>query len=200
MKQYSMSKRITLLIPLVAFFVFSIFLVYSNNHNSYDSIAHNSVDQIKSQPYDFASDKNPVSMCLPANLPIDLTIDLLNEPQSLGDIAFFEIKFTSRIKHDGLKAYLVLPDGTIRESGDDEWEGQLDLNESKQLDAGIMINTEEAISLQAIVEITRNDTSFYVGKSFQLDLGEKAHAALTGLAVSGFAGADSLNLIVPAGI
>ena len=109
------------------------------------------------------------------------------------------MKFTSRIDHDGLKAYLVLPDGAIKESGEDEWEGKLALNETRQIDAAIRLNTEAAISLKAIVEISRGDTSFTVGKSFHLDLGAKEHATLSDLVVTGFAGADSLKIIVPAG-
>jgi len=189
MKQIRLSKEILLCIPLIVILVFSFVLSYW--------VTSNSNVQAYNKSNEFASDKNPARMCLPANLPIDLTIDLLNDPQASGDMAFFEVKFTSRIKHDGLKAYLVLPDGTIRESGEDEWEGLLELNESKQLDTGIRLNTEDAVSLKAIVEITRGDTSFYVGKSFYIDLGEKEYASLEDLTISGFSGADKLNLIVP---
>jgi hypothetical protein len=199
MKHVTKNKMITLLIPLVAFLGFIIILINWNSENPIDNITHNSVEKVNIQSNEIASDQNSARMCAPANLPIDLTIDLLNDPQASGDIAFFEVKFTSRIDHEGLKAYLVLPDGAVKESGEDAWEGKLALNETRQIDAAIRLNTEAAISLKAIVEISRGDTSFTVGKSFQLDLGEKEHASLSDLAISGFEGADSLKIIVPAG-
>jgi len=190
MKLSKISKKI-IVIPFMIFLCSGVFLILSSDSNSSDV----QVNIVSTEIVSESSSNN----CVPANLPVDLNIDLLNEPQASGDVAFFEVKFTSRIDHDNLKAYLVLPDGTIRESGEDEWEGKLGLNESKQIDAAIRLNTEDAISLQAVVEISRGDTSFFVKKAFNLDLGDKEHAGISELLVSGYAGADSLNLIVPAG-
>jgi hypothetical protein len=190
MKQSKKNENFKLLIPLMIILCTGIFFILWSDNNP------TSIDTKIAETTTVAYSSNS---CIPANLPVDLTIDLLNEPQAAGDVAFFEVKFTSRIDHDNLKAYLVLPDGAIRESGDDEWEGKLGLNESNQIDAGIRLNTEDAISLQAVVEISRGDTSFFVKKAFNLDLGDKEHAGISELLVSGYAGADSLNLIVPAG-
>ena len=199
MKQSKKNENFKLLIPLMIILCTGIFFILwtDNKPTVSDTLTSNVQDAIK--PAETTTVAYSSNSCIPANLPVDLSMDLLNEPQSAGDLAFFEVKFTSRIDHDALKAYLVLPDGTIRESGEDEWEGKLGLNESKQIDAAIRLNTEDAISLQAVVEISRGDTSFFVKKAFNLDLGDKEHAGISELLVSGYAGADSLNLIVPAG-
>jgi len=190
MKQSEKIKDLRLFIPIMVFLCLGVFIIFSSGTNSSDV-------QETSVSAEFVSESSP-NNCMPAGLPVQVNFDLLNDPQGAGDMAFFELELISRIDHDDIKVYFILPDGTVRESGDD-WEGVLEINEGRKLDAGIRIDTEEAIAIKAVVEITREDTTFRVGKSFQIDLGDKEHASLDQLVVSGFAGADTLNIIVPAG-
>ena len=71
------------------------------------------------------------------------------------------------------------------------------VDELRRLRAGLTINTEKAISIQAKVDVLIDSVTVSGGKAFHIDLGEKDHAALDTLSITGYEGVEGLNLIIP---
>lgn len=196
MKPFRIIKKSPVLKWFPYFLSICILLFVWIDHIYFASISPNPDVFAENRSNEFAPEKNPVGMCTPHDLPLELKMVLLNDPQSSGDVAEFEFEIKSLIEFDNITAYFIIPEGAIRITGTN-WAGVLSLNESKQLQAGIRLNTEDAITLLAVVEVTKDDSIFIFKKAYHLDLGEKEYAALEDLSISGFTGADSLNLIVP---
>jgi hypothetical protein len=135
---------------------------------------------------------------LGVKMPVDVKINLLNEPRNSGDVAELELMFTSRLEGEVLThAEFILPENTRQLSGDAAWSGNLVLNETRRLRLNVAVETDAPQSVQARVTVTKGENQLTVGAAYHLDLGEKDYAESVEMPVSGYSGADKLNLIIP---
>jgi hypothetical protein len=130
--------------------------------------------------------------------PLDVKINLLNNPQFTGDVAELELMLTSRLEDARVEAQYLFPAGVNRMGGETEWSGALSLNETKRLRMIVAIETEEPRSIQAKVTATKGNYQFTRGAAYHIDLGEKDYAESVEIPISGYEGGQKLNLIVPA--
>lgn len=197
MRQLRFSIK-TLLIPITAVLVFGTAVYFSSGHNSYGSHAGDSDIVADDHSEERPPNKHSPRMCsTPSNFPVELSIHLLNDPQASGHVAHFELRLTSLIENDGITVSFLLPEGVSKMNGTTDWTGLLAPLESISLNTGLQIDTEEAISIQAKIDVLIDNVTYSTGTAFHIDLGEKEHASLDTLSVSGYSGAEHLNLIVP---
>jgi hypothetical protein len=190
-------RSITLLIPITAVLAFGTAVYFSSGHNSYGSNASDFSIVVDNHSEELTPNEQSPRMCTPSSFPVKLSIDLLNDPQASGHVAHFELRLTSLIEHDGITVSFILPEGVSKMSGETDWTGLLAPRESISLNTALQIDTEEAISIQAKVDVLIDSITYSTGTAFHIDLGEKEYASLATLSISGYAGAEHLNLIVP---
>jgi hypothetical protein len=188
MKQLHLNLKTLSLMSVLGF---GTFLYFSSGHNSYGSHAGDSDIVADDHSEELPPNKHSPRMCsTPSNFPVELSIHLLNDPQASGHVAHFELRLTSLIESDGITVSFLLPEGVSKMNGTTDWTGLLAPLESISLNTGLQIDTEEAISIQAKIDVLIDNVTYSTGTAFHIDLGEKEHASLDTLSVSGYSGAE----------
>lgn len=135
---------------------------------------------------------------LPLDVGIALPLDLqmaVTQYQPATKIAEIEVNFTSKLEQARARIEIVLPPNTTFISGATTWEGALKQGESGQI--RFALRTEDATPRFVIAqaEVTQpNGRSFKQAASAYLDAGQKLQKAQAPRTVSGYEGAEQIQV------